>query len=174
MCRHDVADWDAARANPALQGQGRRQSRRPAVVYGTLPASGAPSSSGRRGLTSFRNESRRSLPFQFSSAAIPRSICSCARHAAVPIDRTPDARQMQHASQGQSRLVVPMKHPGVSATQLLKQPLVLPAGRTAALLCVVVAIPGLVYVAESFDRGSQSVVGTPSLDVLQRLTAVTR
>jgi hypothetical protein len=58
---------------------------------------------------------------------------------------------MQHASQGQSRLVVPMKHPGVSARQLLKQPLVLPAGRTAALLlCVVVAIRVLVYVEQTF------------------------
>jgi hypothetical protein len=37
MCRHKVADWDAALANPGLQGQGRRQSRRPAAgVYGTL------------------------------------------------------------------------------------------------------------------------------------------
>jgi hypothetical protein len=45
---------------------------------------------------------------------------------------------------------------GVSARQLLKQRLVLPAGRTAALLlCVVVAIPLLVYVEQTFDRGSQ-------------------
>jgi hypothetical protein len=157
-----------------VKGAGRAGAR--CVRHPGIPPRGAPSSSGRRGLTSFRNESRRSLPFQFiiGDRSTQQLLMRAPRSRA---DRSHLGRkrlQMQHASQGQSRLVVPMKHPGVSARQLLKQPLVLPAGRTAALLCVVVAIPVLVYVAETFDRGSQSVVGTPSLDVLQRLSAVTR
>jgi hypothetical protein len=158
MCRHEVADWDAALPNPALKGQGRRQSRRPC---GRLcpaprhPASGAPSSSGRRGLTSFRYESRRSQPFQFiiSDRSTQQVLMRAPRSRADRSHLERKRRQMQHASQGQSRLVVPMKHPGVSTRQLLKQPLVLPAGRTAALLCVLVAIRVLVYVAQTFDRG---------------------
>jgi hypothetical protein len=83
---------------------------------------------------------------------------------------------MQHASQGQSRRGVPMRHPGVRARQLLKRPLVLPAGRTAALLCVAVAIQ-CSYMSRKRSiavRGSVGSLGTPSLDVLQRLSAVTR
>jgi len=174
---------------PAEPAPGGRRFRRPTppapaggdgrpVVYGTLASRlGAPSSSGRRGLTSFRNESRRSQPFQFiiSDRSTQQLLMRAPRSRADRSRLGRKRRQMQHASQGQSRLVVPMRHPGVSARQLLKQPLVLPAGRTAALLlCVVVAIRVLVYVAQTFDRGSQSVVGTPSLDVEQRLSGVTR
>jgi hypothetical protein len=139
-------------------GPGRRRRPPGCVRHPGIPPRGAASSSGRRGLTSFRNESRRSQPFQFviSDRSTQQFLMRAPRRRADRSHLGHTRRQMQHASQGQSRLVVPMKRPGVRARQLLKQPLVLPAGPTAALLCVAVAVPVLVYVAQTFDRDSQA------------------